>query len=240
MNPSLSEIAIVLDRSGSMEAIREATIEGFNAFLKSQQEAPGLVRLTLVQFDHQQIVVHDAVPVAEITPLDHDTFVPRGSTALLDAIGDTIDRLGRRFAAMSEHQRPGDVTVAILTDGHENCSRRFSWNQVSDLIQHQTDKYSWDFLYLGADADTIATASRLSIAADSSATYKLGRQGVGAVYSSMSRKVSGKRLSKQGLASAREEADTKASMSDLLDEEEKRRRPGEPGSTGAGPRDHDS
>jgi len=233
MNPNLSEIAIVLDRSGSMNLIREATIDGFNAFLKSQQESPGLVRLTLVQFDHQQVVVHDAVPVAEILPLNADSFVPRGSTALLDAIGDTIDRLGQRLEALPEGQRPGDVTVAILTDGEENSSRRFTWNQVSDRIQHQIDKYSWEFLYLGADADTIATAARLNIRADNSASYHRHKEGVEAVYSSMSRKMKSTRSVRHGLATAEERADSMTSMSDLLKEEEHKHSGSDPAGPGS-------
>ena len=238
MNPNLSEITLLLDRSGSMHTIREATIDGFNTFLESQQKSPGLVRLTLVQFDHQQLVTHDSLPVAEVLPLDLDTFVPRGSTALLDAIGDTIERLGQRFKAMPEGQRPGDVTVVILTDGQENSSRRFTWNQVSDRIQHQIDHYNWQFLYLGADADTIATASKLNIRADHSASYHGHSEGVKAVYSSMSRKVSGTRSVRHGIATDVETSDAQASMSDLLNEEERKHR-GEDAS-GAEPRPDDS
>jgi hypothetical protein len=123
MNQSLSEIAFVLDRSGSMESIREATINGFNAFLETQQQAPGLVRLTLNQFDDEQLIVHDAVPVAEIVPLNLDTYVPRASTALLDAIGDTIDRLG---------QRPGQARAQDL-DRHRIARQTVA----QDLIGRQ-------------------------------------------------------------------------------------------------------
>lgn len=220
MNQSLSEIAFVLDRSGSMESIREATINGFNAFLETQQQAPGLVRLTLNQFDDEQLIVHDAVPVAEILPLNLDTYVPRASTALLDAIGDTIDRLGQRLAAMPENNRPVDVTVAILTDGMENASRRFTWNQVSDRIKHQTEAYGWDFLFLGADADTIATAGRLSIHHDSAVRYSSNPESVSSLYAGVGRKVSSKRAMKMGIASAEEQADSMAPMAQLLAEEE--------------------
>ncbi len=141
----ITELAFILDRSGSMESMRQAAIDGFNEFLRDQQIAPGTVRLTLVLFDHEVRTTHDALPVAEVLPLDHDHFVPRGSTALLDAIGDTIDRLGARFAAAPDEQKPGHVAVAILTDGKENSSTRFTWHDIAKRISHQTEKYGWDF-----------------------------------------------------------------------------------------------
>ena len=117
MKKHYSEIAFVLDRSGSMESCREAAIEGFNSFLLDQQKTEGLAKLTLVLFDNEYLVPIDALPVAEILPLNNDSYVPRGATALLDAIGRTVDELGTRLAALPEQDRPGQVIVAILTDG---------------------------------------------------------------------------------------------------------------------------
>jgi hypothetical protein len=157
MNNNHTEIVFVLDRSGSMQSCQEAAIAGFNRFLVEQQQLEGLVKLTLVLFDDEYLVPINALPAAEVLPLDDETYVPRGSTALLDAIGRAVDDLGARLACSPESDRPGQVIVAILTDGLENSRKRYSWRQISALIKHQSEKYQWTFLFLGANQDAIAT-----------------------------------------------------------------------------------
>jgi uncharacterized protein YegL len=107
MNQNLCEIGFVLDRSGSMNTMKDEAIGGINAFLESQQKLPGEARLTLVLFDHEYIVVHDGVPIKEVPPLDNHSYVPRGTTALLDAIGRTINTIGERLNKTPEQDRPG-------------------------------------------------------------------------------------------------------------------------------------
>lgn len=175
--PNRCAIAVVLDRSGSMGSVRSETIEGFNEFLASQKQAPGEATLTLVQFDDQFDIMHDATPLECVQSLTIDTFVPRGTTALLDAIGRTIDGLGRRLAAMPEHERPGRVIVAIITDGMENASTRYKRSQVFDMITHQRRKYSWEFMFLAADQDAIAAGRELGINREFSASYCRGLVG---------------------------------------------------------------
>src|SRR5512133_1529351 len=113
-NAHYTEIAVILDRSGSMEPCQQAAIDGFNQFLVDQQKVEGLAKLTLVMFDDEYLVPVSSVPVQEVLPLTHETFVPRNCTALLDAIGQTIDDLGHRLSALAEKDRPGQVIVAIL------------------------------------------------------------------------------------------------------------------------------
>jgi hypothetical protein len=156
-------IAVVLDRSGSMEAIRQATIDGFNEFLTAQKALPGQATLTLAQFDDIYEVVHASTPLFLVPPLSSDTFVPRGSTALLDAIGRTITALGARLAAMPERERPGRVLVTIITDGLENASREFTRERIFDMITHQREKYSWEFIFLAAGQDAIAVGEQYGI-----------------------------------------------------------------------------
>src|SRR5206468_12895053 len=170
-NAHYSEIAFVLDRSGSMKSCQQAAIEGFNQFLADQQKTDGLAKLTLVLFDDEYLVPISSIPVEEVVSLTDDTYQPRGCTALLDAIGQTIDNLGQRLAALAEKDRPGQVIVAILTDGLENASQRFTWKEIAGKIKHQTDTYKWIFLFLGANQDAIATAANLSIAANNAANY---------------------------------------------------------------------
>lgn len=225
----LTETAFILDRSGSMSSMCGAAITGFNSFLNDQQSAAGVAnfaRMTLVLFDNEILTVHDAVPVAEIAPLNDKTYVPRASTALLDAIGDTIDRMGRRFAALPEAERPGHVAIAILTDGEENSSVRFTWKEIAARIKHQTEKYSWDFLFLGAGQDAIATASKLNIAAGNSALYAADDIGHLSASRTISRKVSGLRQSKIGHATEEEREDAQADLCTILEEEDQKRRKG--------------
>ncbi len=224
MNKNYTEIAFVLDRSGSMESCQAAAVEGFNRFLREQQEAKGLAKLTLVLFDDEYLVPAHSLPVAEILPLNSDTYVPRNSTALLDAIGRTIDERGGHLASIPEQDRPGQVIVAILTDGLENASQKYTWKQVATLIKRQTEQYRWTFLFLGANQDAIATAAQLSISAANSATYVADAPGSRASHRSLSRKVRSMRHAAMGAATLQEQADAAASMSELVREEDGKER----------------
>lgn len=170
-NPDLTDITVVLDRSGSMQSIAVETISGFNAFLKEQQDTPGAALFSLVQFDHEYLPVHRGVPVADVSPLTAETFVPRGYTHLLDAMGRTIDEAGARFSAMAEADRPGKVVVVILTDGEENRSHLYGRDKVMEMVNHQTEAYGWTFLYLGANQDAIAVGGGMGILAANSMSY---------------------------------------------------------------------
>ncbi len=168
---NLTEIVVVLDRSGSMGRVREATIEAFNAYVQSQRHSDGEVRLTLVQFDHEYEKVLHNQPIATMCPLTEDTYVPRGSTALYDAIGRTIDEVGQRYSEQPEEARPGCVIFVIQTDGRENASRVFSSSRISAMIAEQTNRYAWQFVFLGADQDAIASAGEVGIVPEAALSY---------------------------------------------------------------------
>ena len=220
MKNNYAEIAFVLDRSGSMDSCRDAAIEGFNRFLKEQQQVEGLAKLTLVLFDDEYLVPAQALPVAEVIPLDNETYVPRGSTALLDAIGRTIDEMGARLAALPEADRPVQVIVAILTDGAENSSQNYTWHQLAGVIRRQTEQYRWTFLFLGANQDAIATAAQMNIAAANAANYVHDEPGLHASARAFARKVRGLRTFQAPNAGLEECADATASLSELLAEED--------------------
>jgi uncharacterized protein YegL len=172
-----TEIAFILDRSGSMGSMTHAAISGFNEFLKAQQATvdddgqPIPATFSLILFDHEYIAVHNRQDIQAALPLNLDTYVPRGNTALLDAIGRTIDHIGGELAATPEADRPGKVIIAILTDGEENASRHFSMKDINGRITHQTEKYQWEFMFLGANQDAIATAARMGIHSRHAATF---------------------------------------------------------------------
>jgi hypothetical protein len=170
MKASRARIVVILDRSGSMEPLREATVESFNQFVKAQREIWQDCSVKLVQFDTEYEVVFDK-PLNEAPLLTQATFVPRGATALLDAQGRTIVEVGRELAALEESERPAKVIVVTLTDGLENSSKEYSRTRVAELVQQQRDIYKWEFVYLGANQDAVRVAATMNIPAASSMTY---------------------------------------------------------------------
>lgn len=183
-----TDITFVLDRSGSMVAIKDETIGGFNRLLEDQRElaAKGNLdtRVTLYQFDDKHETLYTARPVAEAPDLTPHTFVPRGFTALNDAIGQAIVKTGARLEAMDEDQRPGRVLFVILTDGGENASQEYRGEHLKRMITHQTDTYGWDFTFIGANQDAFLTAAQLGIG--SSLSYGANAAGTVAAFASTS------------------------------------------------------
>jgi uncharacterized protein YegL len=178
MNTNLTHIAFILDRSSSMESMRAEAIGGFNAFLKEQQDNEGEANLSVILFDHEYSPLVCGVPIAEMQPLTEKDYEPRGMTALLDAIGRTIDDLGKRLDAMPKAERPGDVILVVLTDGLENASNDYSRDKVSKMIQHQQTTYDWQFLFLGANFDSVQEAQDLGIQKACSSVFKSVEEGM--------------------------------------------------------------
>ena len=224
MNKSLTEVAYILDRSGSMGKHRQAAIAGYNDFLQQQKTLPGQANLSLVLFSNHCTLPETATPISEAPELNDETYIPNGRTALLDAIGETINALGRKLAATPDEARPGKVIVVVFTDGEENSSRHFTWTDVSSSIQHQQKVYSWEFIFLGANQDAIATASNMRMDTRNSSNMEFSAVGISSAKKAMSRKVAAMRMSSIGV----ETDDAGASMSELVaDETEARKRPTE-------------
>jgi len=194
-----TEIAFILDRSGSMGSMTHAAISGFNEFLKAQQstvddhDQPIPATFTLILFDHEYLPIHNRAPIQTAEPLTLETYQPRGNTALLDAIGRTIDYIGSQLAATPAAERPSKVIIAILTDGEENSSRQFTMADINQRITHQTEKYQWEFLFLGANQDAIATAAHMGIQAHNSATFVADDADLKAGSSAFAAKISARR-----------------------------------------------
>ena len=163
-----SHITVILDRTGSMESIRDDVIGGFNSFLATQQASPTPGTFTLVQFDSQDPyeVLQDAVPMASARPLTREQYVPRASTPLYDAIGRGILTLEASLAATPDADRPGQVIFVVVTDGQENASREFDRRRVSTLIEAKKG-LGWEFVFLSADLDAFDDAHRMGIDAAS-------------------------------------------------------------------------
>ena len=191
----LTEIVCIIDRSGSMADVEEDARGGFNKFLEDQKALPGDAHMTLVKFDHEYTLEHNGVHISEVEPLTTETYVPRGTTALLDAIGRTIDDVGKRLKETPEHNRPEKVIVVILTDGLENASRDYSRVKVFEMIGVQKNTYKWEFIFLAADQDAIAAGRGLNISAQHSVSYKGTSDGTRRAYGAVCCAVSGFRAS---------------------------------------------
>jgi uncharacterized protein YegL len=186
VNQNLCEIGFVLDRSGSMESMKQEAVGGFNTFLESQQKLPGEARLTLVLFDHEYIVAHDGMPIKDVPPLNEHTYVPRGTTALLDAIGRTINTIGERLDKTREPERPAKVIIAILTDGLENASQEFKRKQIFKMIKRQREVYSWEFAFLGARQDAIQAGAQIGIPTANAVTFSEAPGGPSSAFAALS------------------------------------------------------
>ena len=176
-NRELTDIVIILDRSGSMGSVRDATIEALNGYIQSQKTGDGQVCLTLIQFDDCYEVFAHAVPITRFPMLSRKTFEPRGSTALFDAIGRTILETGERYSRMHETVRPGNILIVIQTDGFENASKQYTSEKINEMIAIQRDQYAWQFVFLGANQDAIASGAKLGIDSGASLTYGATRSG---------------------------------------------------------------
>ncbi len=168
----LTHLYFLLDRSGSMQSIKTDTEGGFAAFIDEQRKSTGACRVTLAQFDNEYELVYSGRPFADVPPLD---LQPRGSTALLDAMGRLVTSAGSELAALADDERPGTVIVAIMTDGLENASREWTHPAIKALVEQQTKDYAWQFLYMGADQDAIEVGTSLGVSAAASVTYGRGK-----------------------------------------------------------------
>ena len=184
-----TDITIILDRSGSMEYIKDSTIKGFNSFIKEQQNSDGDAKLTLVQFDHDYQVLYEGIDIREVKKLTHKTFVPRGSTALLDAIGTTINNTKNRIKLTPQNYKPDNVLVVIITDGEENSSNKYSREKIFKKISKRENKDNWKFVFIGSNQDAIAVGSSFGINANRSLTFANDDDGAEMAFSSMSKQI---------------------------------------------------
>ena len=183
-----THLTVVLDRTGSMESIRDDTIGGFNAFLKQQQAAPGRATLTLVQFDSQDPyeVIHRFMPLEQVPALTRETFVPRASTPLLDAMGRAINDLEAGLAALKKANRPSKVVMVIVTDGQENASREFTKAQIEAMVKAKIAKEDWQFVFLSADLAAIGDARAVGIGAHAALLHHKDARGTASAWEALS------------------------------------------------------
>jgi hypothetical protein len=188
MKQDYTHITVILDRTGSMESIRDDTIGGFNTFLEQQKAEPGMATLTLVQFDTQDPyeVIHKFKPIKEIPALTRETFVPRASTPLLDALGRGINDLEACIGQLKEEDRPARVVLVIVTDGQENSSREFRKDQIEKMVKEKREKHAWQFVFLSADLAAIEDAKAVGMDAGAMLAYQRNAKGTAGAWASLS------------------------------------------------------
>ena len=189
MKNNITELVFILDRSGSMSGLEADTIGGFNSLIEKQRRQDGECCVSTILFDNDSQVLHDRVRLADVKPMTDRDYTVRGCTALLDALGGAI----RHIAHIHKYARPEDVpehtVFVITTDGMENASRHYDAERVKRMIEHEKEKYGWEFLFLAANIDAVTTAKRFGIGADRAVNYHADRQGTEIIYDTVAEAV---------------------------------------------------
>ncbi len=185
MKENLTELVFLLDRSGSMAGLEKDTIGGYNSLLEKQKKE-GEAIVTTILFDDKYEVLHNGVDINKIEHLNSKDYFVRGSTALLDAIGKTINEVGAKINKLDESEHPSSVIMVITTDGYENASREYNLEKIQKMIKHQKEKYSWKFLFVGANIDAISTAESFGIDKQFASNYTATSRGTEKCFNSLS------------------------------------------------------
>ncbi len=184
------ECIFILDRSGSMAGLESDTIKGFNSLLNKQREEEGEAIITTVLFDHAYEILHDRLNLKSIANITEKEYYVRGSTALLDAIGMTIEKIVNvQKATLKEHQSD-KVLFVITTDGMENASRKYNYKMIKRMVEHQKKKYHWEFIFMGANMDAIDVANNFGIDANRAVNFHSDDQGTNLNYQAMNKVIS--------------------------------------------------
>lgn len=178
----MTELVFILDRSGSMSGLEKDTIGGFNSMLEKQRKEPGDDVVSTVLFDNEIEVIHDRVAIADVPSLTDKEYFVRGCTALLDAVGGAIHHIGNVHKYARKEDVPGKTLFILTTDGMENASRRYTYERVRSMIEHQKERYSWEFIFLGANIDAAAEARRFGIDESMAANYHCDEAGTALNY----------------------------------------------------------
>jgi uncharacterized protein YegL len=190
MKKGLTELVFILDKSGSMSGLEADTIGGFNSMLQKQQAVKGECFVTTVLFDNNYELLHDRIDLKAVSPMTDKEYQVGGCTALLDAIGRTIHKIGNAQKNTADDYRAEKVMFVIITDGEENSSREYTVEKVKAQIERQKNKYGWEFIFLGANIDAVQTAGRFGISADRAVDYLADSKGTRVSYMAMSAAVS--------------------------------------------------
>ena len=202
MKKGLTEVVFILDRSGSMSGLESDTIGGYNSMLKKQKKENGEALISTVLFDSKCDVIHDRVPIERVKELTEDEYYVRGCTALLDAVGGAIRHIGNVHKYARNEDVPEKTLFIITTDGMENASLRYGYDDVKRMIERQKCEYGWEFLFLGANIDSARVGARMGISRDFTTDYVNDSAGAELNYDVMSEAISAVRKSSEPLTGA--------------------------------------
>ena len=186
MKNNTTELVFILDRSGSMSGLEKDTIGGFNSMIEKQKKQEGKCYVSTVLFDSTTEVLHDRVSLDDIEPMTEEDYTVRGCTALIDAIGGAIHHIGNIHKYARKEDVPQNTIFIITTDGMENASRRYSSQQVKEMITRQKEKYGWEFLFIGANIDAVETAAQYGIPNDRAVNYNADELGTEILFDAIS------------------------------------------------------
>ncbi len=186
MRKDLTEIVFIIDRSGSMAGLEDDTIGGFNAFVEKQKKEEGQALLSAVLFSNDSEVIYDRVDIKKVEPMTDAQYRIGGCTALLDAIGGAVHHIKNVHKYAREEDRPGKTVFVITTDGMENASRTYSYEDVQRMVKHEQEKYGWEFLFLGANMDAISSARSFGIRPERAVRYECDSAGIALNYQVLS------------------------------------------------------
>lgn len=218
-----TEVVFILDRSGSMSGLESDTIGGFNSMLEKQRKIEGEVFVSTVLFDHVSVVIHDRLAIEDVKPLTEEEYFVRGNTALLDAIGDAVKHIKNIHKYAREEDVPEKTLFVITTDGMENASQRFTYNDVKKLIDEQQEK-GWEFIFLGANIDSVEVAGRMGIRSNRAVNYRNDGRGNRRKYDAVSYFMSEMRTMASRPAAPDEESAVSDDWRKELDEDFKSRK----------------
>ena len=190
MRKGLTEVVFILDRSGSMSGLEADTIGGFNSLIEKQKKEEGEALVSVILFDDRTEVLYDRVPVRRVEPMTDRQYYVRGCTALLDAVGGAVHHIANVHKYAREEDRPEKTLFIITTDGMENASRAYNYREVKEMVEKEQKKYGWEFLFLGANIDSVQVAGRFGIRADRAMNYECDRAGTATNFRALSRTVS--------------------------------------------------
>lgn len=186
MKMQRTELVFILDRSGSMTGLESDTIGGYNAMLAKQKQEEGEAVVTTVLFDDRYELLHDRIAIQGVAPMTDRQYYVRGTTALLDAIGRTIQKIANVQRNTAPEQRADKVLFVITTDGYENASKEYSREQIKAMVEREQEKFGWEFLFLGANIDAIATAGQFGIRPERAVDYHADSEGTAVSYEAIS------------------------------------------------------
>ena len=186
MKKTLTEIVYILDRSGSMSGLEADTIGGFNSMIEKQKQTGEKAYVSTVLFDDRTEVIHDRVQIEKVDKITNKEYFVRGSTALLDAVGGAIKHIINIHKYAREEDRPDKTIFVITTDGMENASMNYNYEQVKKMIEKEQKEYGWEFIFIGANIDACAEAERFGIRRERAVNYIHDDRGTKLIYEGVS------------------------------------------------------